>query len=426
MKENWKNYYHKGLAAFFTVAMCILFYFVVFRFYEVKRYANMIMGILRPFAFGAVIAYLLCPVCNWFERQLAELSGLEKRPEKTAAQLRRMFAGVSILLSLSLFCLIIYALATMLISQVASSVQTLIEALPGYFQKAGIWLNRLAADNAIPMNFLETYWKEIMTEVQDFAKTHLLPNVSSIISGGSVGLRTMVLFLKDLIIGLIVAVYLMNSRKLFARQAEKVVRALFPPKEYEDPDREQTADWILRETHIINDYLGGFIKGKLLDSLIIGLICMFFTGIMKMPYAVLVSVVIGVTNIIPFFGPFIGAVPTAILILMVSPVKCVYFIIFILVLQQFDGNILGPKILGNSTGISGFWVMVAILVGGGLWGVLGMFLGVPIFACAYAGVRACAAYRLRKKGLPTDTASYLSHGPVRREEEPEENKAEQE
>ena len=404
MKENWKNYYHKGLAAFFTVAMCILFYFVVFRFYEVKRYANMIMGILRPFAFGAVIAYLLCPVCNWFERQLAELSGLEKRPEKTAAQLRRMFAGVSILLSLSLFCLIIYALATMLISQVASSVQTLIEALPGYFQKAGIWLNRLAADNAIPMNFLETYWKEIMTEVQDFAKTHLLPNVSSIISGGSVGLRTMVLFLKDLIIGLIVAVYLMNSRKLFVRQAEKVVRALFPPKEYEDPDREQTADWILRETHIINDYLGGFIKGKLLDSLIIGLICMFFTGIMKMPYAVLVSVVIGVTNIIPFYGPFIGAVPTAILILMVSPVKCVYFIIFILVLQQFDGNILGPKILGDTTHLSSFWVLFAILLFGGLFGVPGMVLGVPVFAFFYQLAREWILKRLKKQED--------SHGPV--------------
>ena len=404
MKENWKNYYHKGLAAFFTVAMCILFYFVVFRFYEVKRYANMIMGILRPFAFGAVIAYLLCPVCNWFERQLAELSGLEKRPEKTAAQLRRMFAGVSILLSLSLFCLIIYALATMLISQVASSVQTLIEALPGYFQKAGIWLNRLAADNAIPMNFLETYWKEIMTEVQDLAKTHLLPNVSSIISGGSVGLRTMVLFLKDLIIGLIVAVYLMNSRKLFVRQAEKVVRALFPPKEYEDPDREQTADWILRETHIINDYLGGFIKGKLLDSLIIGLICMFFTGIMKMPYAVLVSVVIGVTNIIPFFGPFIGAVPTAILILMVSPVKCVYFIIFILVLQQFDGNILGPKILGDTTHLSSFWVLFAILLFGGLFGVPGMVLGVPVFAFFYQLAREWILKRLKKQED--------SHGPV--------------
>lgn len=397
MKENWKNYYHKGLAAFFTVAMCILFYFVVFRFYEVKRYANMIMGILRPFAFGAVIAYLLCPVCNWFERQLAELSGLEKRPEKMAAQLQRMFAGVSILLSLSMFCLIIYALATMLISQVASSVQMLIDSLPGYFQKAGVWLNKVTADNMFLMNFLETYWKEIMTEVQNFAKTHLLPNVNSIISGGSVGLWTMVLFVKDLVIGLIVAVYLMNSRKLFARQAEKVVRALFPPKEYEDPDREQTADWILRETHIINDYLGGFIKGKLLDSLIIGLICMFFTSIMKMPYAVLVSVVIGVTNIIPFFGPFIGAVPTAILILMVSPVKCVYFIIFILVLQQFDGNILGPKILGDTTHLSSFWVLFAILLFGGLFGVPGMVLGVPVFAFFYQLAKEWVLKRLKNQ-----------------------------
>ena len=214
----------------------------------------------------------------------------------------------------------------------------------------------------------------------------------------------MVLFLKDLIIGLIVAVYLMNSRKLFARQAEKVVRALFPPKEYEDPDREQTADWILRETHIINDYLGGFIKGKLLDSLIIGLICMFFTGIMKMPYAVLVSVVIGVTNIIPFFGPFIGAVPTAILILMVSPVKCVYFIIFILVLQQFDGNILGPKILGDTTHLSSFWVLFAILLFGGLFGVPGMVLGVPVFAFFYQLAREWILKRLKKQED--------SHGPV--------------
>lgn len=397
MKENWKDYYHKGLAAFFTIATCILFYFVVFRFYEVKRYLGMIMGILRPFVFGAVIAYLLCPVCNWFERQLAELASLEKRSEKMASQLKRMFSGVSILLSLSLFCLVIYVLAAMVISQVFSSVQTLIEALPGYFQKASIWLNKLAADNTIPMNFLETYWTEIMTEVQDFARTHLLPNVNSIISGGSVGLRTMVMFVKDLVIGLIVAVYLMGSRKVFGRQAEKVVRALFPPKEYEDPQREQTADWILRETHIINDYLGGFIKGKLLDSLIIGLICIFFTSIMKMPYAVLVSVVIGVTNIIPFFGPFIGAVPTAILILMVSPVKCIYFIIFILVLQQFDGNILGPKILGDTTHLSSFWVLFAILLFGGLFGVPGMVLGVPVFAFFYQLVKEWVLKRLENQ-----------------------------
>ena len=121
---------------------------------------------------------------------------------------------------------------------------------------------------------------------------------------------------------------------------------------------------------------------------------------------------VGVTNVIPFFGPFLGAIPSAFLILLDSPIKCLYFIIFIVALQQFDGNILGPKILGDSTGLSSFWVIVAILVGGGLWGVPGMFFGVPIFACIYTGIRAYSAYRLKKKGLPTDTASYATHKPV--------------
>ena len=157
----------------------------------------------------------------------------------------------------------------------------------------------------------------------------------------------------------------------------------------------QTADWILYQINILNNYLGGFVKGKLLDSLIIGLICMAFTSVMKMPYAMLISVVIGVTNIIPFFGPFFGAVPTAILILMVSPVKCVYFIIFILVLQQFDGNILGPKILGNSTNLGSFWVLFAILLFGGLFGIVGMVIGVPVFAFIYQLVQEWVRKRIK-------------------------------
>ena len=160
----------------------------------------------------------------------------------------------------------------------------------------------------------------------------------------------------------------------------------------------------------------GFVRGKLLDSLIIGILCFIFSSAFQFPYAPLVSVVVGVTNVIPFFGPFLGAIPSAFLILLASPIKCLYFVIFIIALQQFDGNILGPKILGDSTGLSSFWVIVAILVGGGLWGVPGMFLGVPIFACAYAGVRNFAAYRLRKKGLPIRTADYATHQPVWPEE----------
>ena len=236
---------------------------------------------------------------------------------------------------------------------------------------------------------------DIMVNVQNYAKENILPNINNIINGVSVSLWTVVSAAKDLAIGLIVAVYLMNSRRLFSRQAKMVVCALFPKKDDLPKDREQTVDWILRQTSRLNEYLGGFIKGKLLDSLIIGLICMVVTGIMEMPYAALVSVVIGVTNIIPFFGPFIGAIPTALLILVVSPIKCVYYIIFILVLQQFDGNILGPKILGNSTNLSSFWVLFAILLFGGLFGIVGMVMGVPFFAFLYQLAREWVVDRLK-------------------------------
>lgn len=399
MEENWKDYYHKGLAVFLTVAMCILFFFLLFRFDQIRAYAGMIMKILRPFAFGAVIAYLLSPLCNHFECYFARICNLEKRSEEAVRKLKRLFAGVSIFLSLFLFCFIIYVLVAMVVSQVFSSVTMLVEAMPGYILKVTMWLEELVKEDTLLINYVEQYSEQIMTGMQDFAKTQLLPNINSIISGGSISVLTLLMTAKDLVIGLIVAVYFMNSRKLFSQQAKLVVYALFPSKEHLKEDQMQAADWILKEVDIINDYLGGFIKGKLLDSLIIGLICIVFTGVVNMPYAVLVSVVIGVTNIIPFFGPFIGAIPTAVLILMVSPVKCIYFIIFILILQQFDGNILGPKILGNTTHLSSFWVLFAILLFGGLFGIVGMVIGVPVFAFFYQLAREWVLGRLKKQKL---------------------------
>lgn len=403
MEENWKNYYHKGLAAFFTMAMCILFFFGLLRFNEIKTYLGLIIGILRPFAFGSVIAYLLCPLCNLIERHLIRILKLDadeeeqsrKWDKKTIQKMKKLLGSVSIFLSLVLFCLVIYILVAMVGAQVVKSVQDLITAMPGYIQKISLWLEDLVADNTFILNHVEQYSADIMLNMQNYAKENILPNINNIINGVSLSLWTVVSAAKDLAIGLIVAVYLMNSRRLFGRQAKMVVCALFPRKDNLPKGREQTVDWILRQAGSLNDYLGGFIKGKLLDSLIIGLICMVVTGIMEMPYAALVSVVIGVTNIIPFFGPFIGAIPTAILILVVSPIKCVYFIIFILILQQFDGNILGPKILGNSTNLSSFWVLFAILLFGGLFGVVGMVLGVPIFAFLYQLAREWVVDRLK-------------------------------
>lgn len=405
MDEKWKDYFYKGAAVFLTVAMCILFFFVVFRFDDLRKYIGVVIKILMPFIYGGVIAYLLAPVCGWFERHLADLAVLDKKPEKTAEKYRKFFKGISILLSLLLFCLIIYALVAMLVPQVINSILLLVEAMPGYIQTVSDWIEKLVQDNPVMLSYVEQYSADIMESVQNFAKVHLLPNINNIISGVSASLWTMVTMVKNLGIGLIVAVYLLNSRKIFRRQTKLVIHALLPYKEYPPKKNgksvEQKADWMIRELHILNVYLGGFIKGKLLDSLIIGVICMVFTACTNMPYAVLISVVIGVTNIIPFFGPFIGAIPSAILILMVSPIQCVYFVIFVIILQQFDGNILGPKILGNTTNLSSFWVLFAILLFGGVFGIVGMVIGVPAFAFIYQLIREWVLDRLEEQKLQT-------------------------
>lgn len=391
MNEKWKDYYYKGLAVFLTVAMCILFFFVVFRLEELGHYVKMVVNILMPFIYGAVIAYLLTPVCKVIQTYLEDKTQLQRRPPEKAKKLKSLFKGISILLSILLFCLIIYALIAMLVPQLVNSVILLVDAMPGYIQTASIWLEKLVEDNPVMLRYVEQYSTDIMVMCRILQKTSLLPNINNIITGVSASLLTMIGVAKNLIIGLIVAVYFLNSRELFCCQARLMTHAIFRDREMTEEEKasgkEQKAEWIIRETNVLNEYLGGFVKGKLLDSLIIGLICMIFTAVVKMPYAVLVSVIIGVTNIIPFFGPFIGAIPTALLILMVSPIQCVYFVVFIIVLQQFDGNILGPKILGNTTQLSSFWVLFAILLFGGVFGIVGMIVGVPIFGFVYHLIR---------------------------------------
>ena len=203
----------------------------------------------------------------------------------------------------------------------------------------------------------------------------------------------------DAVIGLIVMVYLLNMKDKLLTQAKMIIYGVFPMK---------IANKVIEEARYVHSVFGGFIIGKLLDSLIIGLLCFVVMSVAGMPYVLLVSVIVGVTNIIPFFGPFIGAVPSAFLILMDDPMMCLYFLILILLLQQFDGNILGPKILGDSTGLSSFWVLFAILLFGGLFGFVGMIVGVPTFAVFYRLVTELVTYLLGKRQLSMDIDQYKS------------------
>ena len=404
-KDN--HYFGWGLTAVVSVCSILLFYDLVFRSSILLRYLGVLAGILAPVLYGAAMAYLLAPVVNWFE------GSVFRRRDGRAGWIR----AASIALTWLVVAVFLYAIISILLPELYKSVMQLVGNTKTYYNTVYNWVLHLLESNPEFASRAAELINEYYTDALTWLNENLVPQLQTAVSAVTGGVVGVLVFLKNLLIGVVVSVYLLGSKETFAAGGCKLCYTLLP---------QRRAGLVVRGVKAADRIFSGFVRGKLLDSLIIGILCFFFSSLFHFPYAPLVSVVVGVTNIIPFFGPFLGAIPSAFLILLDSPIKSLYFIIFILALQQFDGNILGPKILGDSTGISGFWVMVAILVGGGLWGVLGMFLGVPIFACAYAGVRACAAYRLRKKGLPTDTASYLSHGPVRREEEPEENKAEQE
>ena len=251
---------------------------------------------------------------------------------------------------------------------------------------------------------MNTYYKEMT----NWLTKEVLPQAQMLMTAVSGGIFQAVGFVSDLVVGVIVSVYLLSTKERCAAHARKLVYGFVPlEKTY----------WLFRGIHNVDRIFSGFVRGKLLDSLIIGVICFFVCRFLKIPYTPLVSVIVGVTNIIPFFGPFLGAVPSIFLILLANPIRAVYFLIFIIILQQVDGNVIGPKILGDKTGLSSLWVIIAILVGGSFFGLPGMFFGVPVFACLYAFVSFLTRTRLRERGMPENTAAYRTDVPQQEREE---------
>ena len=398
-KDN--HYFAWGLTAVCVVCAILLIYDLVFRESIVMNYAGVLLGILAPILYGAAMAYLLAPIVNWFERIILRRQG------RTPSKWQR---AVSVVLTWLVVLALLYALLSILLPELYASVVQLVGNAQGYYLKVYGWVIHILENNPNFAAKATEIINEYYTDALAWIRVTLVPQLQTAALAVTGGLLGVFAFLKNLLLGAIISIYLLGGKESFAAGSCKLCYTLFP---------EDRAALVVRGVKATDRIFSGFVRGKLLDSLIIGVICFFFSSLFKFPYAPLVSVVVGVTNIIPFFGPFLGAIPSAFLILLDSPIKCLYFIIFVVVLQQFDGNILGPRILGDSTGISGFWVMVAILVGGGLWGVAGMFLGVPIFACIYAGIRYWSAYRLKRKGLPVDSTSYATHKPVWPEDEEE-------
>ena len=360
-EENREKYLYPALFKILVLAAVIIIFFIFYRFGEFKSVITRVVDILKPFLYGAVLAYLLRPFCDFIEHRVKKLLDRHAPGMKRAGTVAR---GAGIVGALILFTGIIYMFVALVFPQIISSVTTIIQVLPENINRASAWLEQFARDNDTAKQVIDSASAMIQESVTNLTRGNkLMPNIQAIIAEVSVQVWSIVVLLKNFLIGIVVSVYLLSCKEKLAYQVKVILLGVFGEKWFQR---------IREEIHIVDSMFEGFINGKLIDSLIIGLICFFFMNM-----------------------------------LMVSPLKMVYLLIFIFALQQFDGNILGPKILGNTTGLSSFWVLFSITFFGGLWGIVGMIVGVPLFAVIYDLVGKCIRYFLRLRGISQEQEEAL-------------------
>ena len=401
-KPQYKPYIYGMLAGFGAISLSVLFFFALYRIQTLGEVVDKIVRILMPFVYGGVIAYLLCPMCNMFSEYFHRTL-----PQK----FKKLAEPFAMTLSLLTGALIVYALIIMIAPQLYNSIVSIWEMLPGKVEDLFNWAQVTYGESAFMqgiLNYLMTSVDTLYEKVDSWATGKLVPYITSIVSGVGLGVWKVLTFLKDFLIGIIAALYLLANRKTFARQGRLIIRSVMKPR---------WAELVLEEISFVDKMFGGFIEGKLVDSAIIGVLCYIGCLIFKFPNALLVSAIVGVTNVIPFFGPFLGAIPALLLILIESPIKALWFGVFVLGLQQLDGNIIGPKILGDATGVSSFWVLFSILLFGGLWGLVGMIVAVPLFAVLYDIIRRLVFRGLRNKGCNAELEEYQTIRAAEKESE---------
>lgn len=396
--KNWKEnqYFHLGMMILSIVAISIVLLAVVLNLSAVWEAVKTVVGVFSPVINGVVFAYLLNPLMNFVERRLYPFLCKRKMEQQRAKKLSR---GISLVFALLFALVLIYEFFSMLLPQLVESLSGIVENLSSYYSDAEAWVLGFLDNNPELRGQVDVLMGKFYEFLTGWINNDLLANINQVFTSLTTSVMSVVRVVLNLLIGFVAAIYILWSRDLFVAQAKKVTVALW---------KERTANHLFDLGRRIHKVFSGFIIGKLVDSLIIGVLCYMGMLILRLPFPALVATVIGVTNIIPFFGPIIGAVPCAILILLVNPLQCLYFIIFVFALQQVDGNIIGPRILGDTIGISGFWVLVSITVAGGLFGFTGMVLGVPVFAVLYMLVSDTVASRLKRKKHTIQTDVYYA------------------
>lgn len=394
-----KNNIQWGVTAFLVLAAGALLVMLGSHLNSIIGAIKMLLGILAPIIYGLFIAYLLNPVMKFLEEKIILGLICRKMQYTPSEKIRKLFRLISVVLSLVFMAACIYGLIALLVPQLINSIVNLTNSFPRYVTTIRQYVETLFQnDPELESNAVQVLEK-ITASLENWINNSFMPRFNEIMATFSSQIIDFLAVIKNFLIGSIISLYFLNGKETFIARGKRILYAACGEPEF--------ANNVLRDLRYVNRTFGGFFLGKIIDSAIIGVICYVCTSILTIPYSLLVSVIVGITNIIPFFGPFIGAVPCALLIFLVSPVKCLYFIIFIIVLQQVDGNLIGPKILSNSTGLSSFMVVVAILVGGGLFGFIGLIIGVPLFAVISQLAANLLNARLKKKGLPKAVDDYI-------------------
>ncbi len=391
LRRNSK-YFKWGLTAFVVLMAAVVFWLVFSNLGGVYDLILEFFGIISSLLFGCVFAYLMNPVLEFSVKLYGKLLQKKKWKESTKRSFVRV-AGVTT--TVILFLGAVYALIALIVPSIYDSLYELLnqERLQGYYNTVMQWAHDVFAGSQIE-KWVEENIAELMDFFTDFLKNL---NVGQLLLGAAGAVYSGVSTVFSMVIGIVCGVYILVYKGELCAQAKKLTIALC---------REEKANRIFEIARRTNGIFSGFVIGKLIDAIFVGVVTYFALLIMGMPFAPLIATLVGVTNIIPFFGPFIGGIPSAILLLIENPINAVYFGIFIVVLQMVDGYIVENRILGEKLGISDFWVLVAILISGGIFGFMGMLLGVPVFAVIYTIVVDIVNKRLHKKRLPTDTEIY--------------------
>ena len=384
-----------GLMIFITFACCILFFFMLLRYQGFADGWHKIVGAAQSIIIGLVLAYLLNPIMEFLERKLYKrLKGKMKTDQKA----KKLSRGLGIAGAILFLLIIIILLIAAIVPSVISCIVGVIDTLPGNVQNFIKVVQSGKLGEYEVTGTISDMLTKLVDYVENWATKTLLPEAKTYLLQITSGMINIVKAVINFIVGIIVAAYVLMIKESLIGQSKKAIYAIFKPRQ---------GNIIIETMHKADEIFGGFIIGKVIDSAIIGVICYVGCSILHIPDAMLVAVIVGVTNIIPVFGPFIGAVPSLLLVVVQSPWHALYLLIFIIILQQVDGNIIGPKILGSSTGLSSFWVMFAILIGGGLFGFLGMLLGVPVFAMIYYIVQRLVNHSIGNRQLPIAPDAYV-------------------